>query len=348
MKASALLFALPLMTEAANYTAQRVNVDGIEVIRLADAAHKAQVSIAPSLGNNAYEFLVNGKDIMYFPVKNLAEFKQKPTFSGNPLLAPWANRLDHDGFYANGKHYTLNPSLNNYRHDPTKQPIHGLLSYASEWKVTNVSATSKSAEVTSRLEFWRYPDYMAQFPFAHTLDMTYRLQDGVLEVETMIENHSTEVMPVSIGFHPYFRLHDSPRNAWRVTLPAKESFVLSSSLVANGEKKPMSYKNPQELEGISLDDVLGGLIPNQNGPSQNRRTEFAVQGAKERIAVIYGPKYPVAVVYSPKDRDFICFEPMSGPTNAFNLKQAGKYNDLQTISPGGQWRESFWIHPSGF
>jgi aldose 1-epimerase len=49
--------------------------------------------------------------------------------------------------------------------------------------------------------------------------MTYRLRDGILEVETKIENHSTEPMPVSIGYHPYFKLHDSPRNAWKVTLP---------------------------------------------------------------------------------------------------------------------------------
>ena len=169
MRAAALLAALPLMTEAANYTAQRVTVDGIEVVRLGDDFHKAQVSIAPALGNNAYEFLVNGKNVMWFPQSSLAEFKAKPTFSGNPLLAPWANRLDHDGFYANGKHYTLNPQLNNYRRDGAKQPIHGLITYASEWKVANVSADDKGAEVTSRLEFWRYPDYMAQFPFAHTL-----------------------------------------------------------------------------------------------------------------------------------------------------------------------------------
>ena len=76
--------------------------------------------------------------------------------------------------------------------------------------------------------------------------MTYRLRNGILEVETVIENHSTDTMPVSIGFHPYFRLHDSPRNSWRVTLPAKETYVLSGSLVATGEKKPMTYKNPQD------------------------------------------------------------------------------------------------------
>jgi aldose 1-epimerase len=64
--------------------------------------------------------------------------------------------------------------------------------------------------------------------------------------------------------------------------------------------------------------------------------------------VIYGPKYPIAVVYAPAGRDFICFEPMTGPTNAFNLHHEGKYKDLQTIQPEGKWVESFWIRPSGF
>jgi aldose 1-epimerase len=56
----------------------------------------------------------------------------------------------------------------------------------------------------------------------------------------------------------------------------------------------------------------------------------------------------VAVVYAPPGRNFICFEPMSGITNAFNLQQAGLYHDLQSIPPGGRWEESFWIRPSGF
>ena len=72
----------------------------------------------------------------------------------------------------------------------------------------------------------------------------------------------------------------------------------------------------------ACDDVMTGLTAGEGG-----RTEFAVEGAKQRIAVIYGPKYPVAVVFAPQGRDFICFEPMTGPTNAFNLKQSGRYSD---------------------
>jgi hypothetical protein len=39
--------------------------------------------------------------------------------------------------------------------------------------------------------------------------------------------------------------------------------------------------------------------------------------------VVYGPKYTVAVIYAPPGKDFICFEPMSAITDAFNLATAG-------------------------
>ena len=45
---------------------------------------------------------------------------------------------------------------------------------------------------------------------------------------------------------------------------------------------------------------------------------------------------------------FICFEPMAAITNALNMAQRGLYKELQSIPPGGVWKESFWIRPSGF
>jgi aldose 1-epimerase len=343
MKSSLLLFLLPIMSQAANYTAEKLTVDGVEVVRLTDAARKTEVMIAPSIGNNSYEMKVNGKKVFWSPYNSVGEFKAKPVHLGNPFLAPWANRLEGDYFYANGKKYTLNPSLDNFRYDGNHKPIHGLVLYSSDWKVIAANANGKSAQVTSRLEFWRHPDWMEQFPFAHNIDMTYRLQNGVLEVETVIENLSTDPLPVGIGYHPYFTLHDAPRDQWKVHMPAKDHLILSNVLIPTGEKKPMEFADPQPLAGTVLDDVFGGLVRGPDG-----RAEFSVQAKNEKISVFYGPKYPIAVVYAPKGRDFICFEPMSAPTNAFNLHHAGKYNDLQTVPAGGKWRESYWIQPSGF
>jgi aldose 1-epimerase len=333
---------LPIMSFAANYSAEKAVVDGIEVVRLADAARHAEVAIAPSLGNLAYEFKVNGKNAFWLPYQTLAEMQAKPQFGGIPFLAPWANRLSEYAFFANGKKYQLNRDLGNLRRDQNQNPIHGLLNFSPDWKVTAVEADNDSASVTSRLEFWKHPDLMEQFPFAHTIEMTYRLHEGVLEVATRIENHSTDPMPVGIGYHPYFQLHDAPRDQWKVHLAARDHLVLSEKLIPTGERKPVEFADPLPLAGVSLDDVFGGLVRDAS------RAVFYVEGAHEKISVTYGPKYTVAVVYAPAGRQFICFEPMSIITDGFNLAHAGVYKELQSIPPGTEWRESFWIAPTGF
>ena len=337
----ALLF--PLMSIAADYSAQKAVVDGIEVVRLAHAAHNTEVAIAPSLGNLAYEFKVNGKNVLWLPYQTLAELKAKPQFGGIPFLAPWANRLSEDAFFANGHKYRLNRDLGNIRGDQNRNPIHGLLTFSPDWKVTAVGADANSASMTSRLEFWKHPEMMAQFPFAHSIEMTYRLHEGVLEVRTMIENLSADPMPVGIGYHPYFQLHDASRDQWKVHLAARDHLVLSKMLIPTGERKPVEFPDPLPLSGVALDDVFGGLVRDASD-----RATFSIEGNHEKISVIYGPKYTVAVVYAPPGRQFICFEPMSAITDGFNLAHAGVYKELQNIPPGGTWRESFWIAPSGF
>jgi aldose 1-epimerase len=334
---AALLF--PLMSFAANYTAAKAVVDGVEVVRLADAARHAEVTIVPSLGNLAYEFQVNGKNVFWLPYKTLAEMQAKPQLGGIPFLAPWANRLSEYAFWANGKKYQLNRDLGNLRPDQNQNPIHGLLTVSPDWQVTALDPGSDSACVTSRLDFWKHPDLMAQFPFAHTVEMTHCLREGVLEVRTTIHNLSTDPMPVGIGFHPYFQLHDAPREQWKVHLAARDHLILSPKVIPTGESKPVEFADPLPLAGVFLDDVFSGLPPD---------AAFSVEGLREKITVKYGPKYTVAVVYAPKGRAFICFEPMSTITDGFNLAHAGIYKDLQSIAPGAEWRESFWISPTGF
>jgi aldose 1-epimerase len=94
---------VPFMSQAANYSVNRAVVDGIDVVKLADAAHKTEVTIVPSIGNNAYEMKVNGKNVMWNPFEHLKEIQSKPAQFGNPFLWPWANRIDQDAYFANGK-----------------------------------------------------------------------------------------------------------------------------------------------------------------------------------------------------------------------------------------------------
>ncbi len=329
--------------QAPNYTAEVIKVDDTEVVRLTDAARETEVSVAPSLGNNAYQMKVRGKNILWSPYRSLKELKDKPVQAGNPLMAPWANRIDSEEYWANGRKYLLNPHLRNYRYDANHKPIHGLLVYASEWKVVRLEADAGSASVTSRLEFWRRPDWMAQFPFAHTIAMTYRLRDGALEVETEIENLSSEAMPLSLGYHTYYRLNDSARDDWKVHVAAKSRLLASDALIPTGEKKPFQVADSLRLGDNKLDDAFSDLIRGSDG-----RAEFWVQGKPEKIRVLFGRKFDIAIVYAPPGQEFICFEPMVGTTNAFNLAHDGIFPGLQSIPPGGKWKESYWIIPEGF
>jgi aldose 1-epimerase len=330
------------MTQPVNYSARRETVDGIEIVRLSDRARQTEVSIAPAIGNMAYEMLAGGRNILWFPYQSLAELKRTPTLCGVPFLAPWANRIDGDAYWANGKRYALNPALGNLRRDSNGLPIHGLLNFSPAWTLVSMDAGDSSAGASSRLEFWRHPDMMAQFPFAHSIAMTYRLSDGALEVETAIANLCAEPMPLAIGYHPYLRLHDAPRGQWKVRIAARTRLELNDRLIQTGKRTPAGFTGPRPLAETSLDDVFTDLIREPDGTAV-----FRVAGERQAISVAYGPKYSIAVVYAPLGRDFICFEPMAAVTNAFNLSHAGLC-DLPSIPPGGRWEESFRISTTGF
>jgi aldose 1-epimerase len=333
-----LFFAFPFMTPAANYSAQKLTVDSVDIVRLTDAAHKIEVSICPSVGNIAYDMTINGKQILLPPYAALPEWKAKPGQSGIPFLAPWANRLDQDAYWANGHKYVLNPETATLRRDQNNHPIHGLLLFA-EWQVVKLNADRESAEVTSRLEFWKHPGWMAQFPFAHTIEMTYRLAAGVLEVRTTIENHSLEPMPLVIGFHPWYQIPEIPRDEWTIHAPVREHYTLSSAFIPTGEKKQVGLPDPTPLLGRQFDDVYGGIKAGE---------EFWVEAKGRRISVRFGPNFPIAVVYAPQSKNVVCFEPMTAITNAFNLAHEGVYQGLPSIAPGAKWTESFWLRASGF
>jgi len=329
------------MTQSANYSARHDAEQGIPIVVLADRDARTEVRIVPTLGNRAYSMTVGGRDILWSPYKTLAEYKAKPTGLGVPFMAPWANRLEGDYYYVNGRKYTLRADIQNFRRDGNGKPIHGLLSTALEWEVISLKADEDGAEAVSRLEFWRYPAYMAQFPFAHSIEMTYRLSGGTLEVRTAVTNLSSEEMPIGIGFHPYFQLPGVPRETWRVTLPVRRRWVLSKELLPTGATEPWSERVVSPMDDRSLDDVFGDLVQDAAG-----KAEFSVEGGDLRVSVVFGKFYPVSVVYAPAGRPFICFEPMTAVTNAFNLNQAGGYPGLQTVAPGKQWGESFWVRPS--
>ena len=383
--AAALMVLLAANTAAAQarYSIKQTG----DIVQLRDARTDTTVSVMTSL-RNAYEMVVKGQNLIRMTFASVDEFRARPGLNGIPLLAPFANRLDEQAFYANGRKYNFDMELGNVR---GAIPIHGFLSSAKDWKLVEAKADASAAWVTNKLDFYRQPQFMKQFPFAHTLQMTYRLQDGVLEVRTRIDNLSVEPMPVAIGFHPYFQLTDSTREDWTLSVGAKTQWLLAPNKIPTGETEPIEkfFPDPHAvpLKDFDLDHVFGDLERDGQG-----RAVMSVKGKAQQLDVVVGPNYRSIVLYSPNpanargggagrgrgaggqapaapvappastgptvpltgtnanlpNRGFIAFEPMVGITDSMNLAHKGLYKELQSIPPGGSWQESFWLRPKGF
>ncbi len=262
---------------AAQYSLNRTP----EIVWLEDAARHTMVAILPNAGNLTREMTINGHNILG-PL-------------GIPFLGPWANRLDEQAFYANGKRYAFNMDLGNVR---GAHPIHGFLG-AAKWEVVDAGADLQSAWVISRLEVFRRPEWMAQFPFAHTLEMTHRLQAGALDITIEVHNLSAEGMPIAIGFHPYFQVTDAPRDAWTIGVGARTEWVLAADKIPTGEVRKIEERFPDPhaavLRDHDLDHVFGDLIRDASGSAT-----MSVAGKTQRIDVVFGANYRAAVVYAPR------------------------------------------------
>lgn len=356
------LFILPMLAHA-QYKAERNG----DIVTLTDQAHQTVVQVDPQVGDITFSMKVKGQEVIHFPFPSPQAFKGHGVSGGIPLLAPWANRLDQDAFYANGKKYIFNMTLGNVR-GPI--PIHGFLWDQPGWQIVSLQADHNSAWVTARLDFYKHPDWMAQFPFAQTIELTQRLHDGVLEVHVQLNNLSVDPMPVAIGFHPYLQLTDSPRADWVINVGARTHYLLQPNKIPTGQTEPITsfFKNPSAapLKDYSLDDGFGDLIRDSQG-----RAHFTVTGKHQKLTVEMGPNFQAAVLFSPNpatmrrrprpgnapartgrmmhfDPNFICFEPMTSITDAMNLEHEGKLHDLQHVPPGGSWSGTFWVIPSGF
>jgi aldose 1-epimerase len=320
-----------------------------DVVTLTDGRGAVVVRVLTTAAN-AYQMTVKGEDVIRRTWNTLDDIRPQMGLNGVPLLWPYANRLDEQAFYANGQKYTFDAGLGNTGRGAI--PIHGFLTAANAWQLVDAKADATSAWVTMKLDFFRIPRYMKQFPFAHTLTMTYKVQEGGLEVHTRIDNLSDEPMPVAIGFHPYFQLTDSPREDWRISVGAKTHWLLDANTLPTGQTEPVTRLLPDPknvlVKDVSLDDIFTDLERDEHG-----RATVSLNGKTQHLDVVIGLKFKTVLVLSRASdtragRGTVAIEPMAAISNALNLAQKGVYKDLESIPPRGSWEESFWIRPRGY
>lgn len=296
-------------------------------------------------GATVSSLVLNGMERLFF---NESEdgYSKSSSLAGIPILFPWANRLSEWKIPLNKNTDETNLSKANDFHfiesknradiftDSNGLPIHGFL-LKRDWQLIEQSGRHL------RMRFEATEADQLIFPFAYSLEVAFSLFENKLQIRFLIEN-GNQSLPVSFGFHPYFRLSalcDSVKDV-RLYLPLESHIDTNSNLIPTGSCDPIHGFWPSSMNGArrftELDD---GFFLQQQEAGQNY--EIRIEGPKSKLRLTLSSEFQVTVIYSPANQDFVCIEPMTAPTNG--LLQPNFSIQNQDTQPGFQLK---WLKPN--
>ena len=301
--------------------------DGHPTTRLTSASGHLTATYAPGAGMVCCSLCHRGEELLGLRGGLATHIERGSTF-GIPLLYPWANRLSGLAYAAAGHEVRLDPAISPIRLDANGLPIHGLLAACPSWKVTDAGVHDHAAVLHTCLDFGAEPALMAAFPFPHLLEMAVALDDAGLSITTTVTPTGDVPVPIAFGFHPYLALPGGTRAGVEITLPVERHALLDERGLPTGAGETVAPLTVA-LTDQSFDDLFDRLAP---------VPRFTLYGPSREVTVAFDEGYPVAQVYAPADQPFICFEPMTAPTNALVTG-----NQLPTVAPGDVFRATFRI-----
>lgn len=292
---------------------QKYDEDGFETIELNNELFSTKIVV--NIGNTLYSLKQNETEKMYFPY-TFDEYKSNLKLAGNPLMHPWANRLENDSIIVeNQQQYFPEDRLHLIYRDENLLPLHGLLLKTDKWKTITLHEDAQTCYHIAELIF-DDTNWLSIFPFVHKIQMKHQLTKNELKIETTIINYDEKSMPISFGFHPYFLIDETSRSQYSLTVPAKKIIETDTKMIPNGnsvkKENLLQFKNHQlKLDGISLDNGFEQLILDKN-----KQAIFALNN----LHVQFDEHYPFAQVYAPNniEKPYVCIEPMTAATNALN------------------------------
>lgn len=318
------------------YEVLKHNWDGEVTYRLLDREAKAEAEVIPAVGFNLFRFDVRDYSYIVKPDK-LAVLRDLSSRYGVPILFP-PGRVRNAAFTFEGRDYRL--PLNREPHH-----IHGELRY-KPWKVTASGADAAGgAYVSAEIDFAEHEDLLAYFPHAACFRFTYRLQAGRLTLSGEIANRSGTVMPLGLGFHPYFSFAAEEAANVKVIIPAAAEWPLEGEGFVAGPPAQTSLCTSLQ-EGIAVTD-----LPNYKGGSQI----LTIQKGKETYELVYGDrqtkliydsgdKFPIHVLFTPDWTNAVSLEPYTCIPDAFNSALPNEQTGAFGLGAGDTFAFEWSIH----
>jgi aldose 1-epimerase len=300
-----------------------------ETIQLtAPDARGLTATFAPDANLILHSLTLDGRELLA-TLNGLEDYVENGSTMGVPLLHPWANRLSGHGYTAADTAVELDRDSALFKRDPAGLPIHGALPGLSRWRVLDVATHADTAWLVAWLDWSPSHPAFELFPFPHMLEYRARVEAATVEIAVALEPTSDAPVPVSFGFHPYLRIPGGTRANANMSLPVRRLLVHDESMIPTGETAPCE-PGLRQLGDSAWDDGFTDLTD----PAR-----FVLGGDDSEVTLTFLRGYPFAQVFAPPRADFVCFEPMTAPTNA--LAAGGP--DLPVVKPGGRYDAAFEI-----
>jgi galactose mutarotase-like enzyme len=302
--------------------------DGFDTVVIESPSEQLSATFVPragmvccSLRHRGVELLAQGSGVR--------AYAQRGATMGIPLLYPWANRLAGLRYPGPQGEVRLDPADPLLKLDPNGLPIHGAIAGALPWELLERPG-AKADRVHARLA-WHSPELLAVFPYRHTVELHARLAGAELRITTTVRADGGCAVPVSFGFHPYLTIAGADRRDWLIELPPASRLLLDERMIPVALGQPVEPRRFRLADG-DWDDSLTGL---------GEPLVFSVSAGERRIEVRFVHGFSHAQIYTPTGQSFICFEPMTAPTNALISRDA-----LPIIAAGETFRGEFSITTS--
>ncbi len=303
--------------------------EGFDTVTIADRDGELQATFAPGAGMLCCSLRHRGTELLAQQA-GVRAYAERGATMGIPLLYPWANRLagfDYPGPRGAVELKRADPLL---KLDPNGLPIHGAIPGALPWELLDGDGDGDGGEradaVRARLR-WERPELLAIFPWRHELEYRARVEAARLTIEAVVRA-GEQATPVSFGFHPYMSLPGGERRAWELTLPVGRRLLLDDRMIPTGASEPFDRRSFTLGDG-DWDDAFADLT----SPPR-----FVARGGGVTVELELVRGYSYAQLYAPAPRDFVCFEPMTAPTNALRSGVA-----LPLLAPGEAFHAAFAI-----
>jgi len=312
-----------------------VEVGGHAAVRLAAGA--LAVRVLPALGMLCASFTRDGVELLG-RTDELDAYVQKGSTIAIPFLYPWANRLAGLRYAAAGRVADLDPQSPLLHFDGRGLPMHGVPGAKLAWSAvghdvavevrSGATASDTVERATLRATLAWTGELLAPFPYPHSLALSVALDAGGLEITTQVRADGGVAVPVSFGFHPYFRLAGAARRDWRLELPPLRRLAVDERQIPTGEEVEFTW-DPRPLGDAVFDDPFRVV---------GESPRFALASAAGGIAVRFLRGFPFAQVYAPAGQEFVAIEPMTAPGNAL---ASGR--DLPVVAPGEVYEAAFRV-----